>query len=607
MFITLAYGSNGGTARSIAGILAGKIEMVGNLELSGFSGCIVVEMDQIEVNQLAKMGIVVFVCATTGDGECPYNMQGFWWELKRRIWTGAFEQLFYAVVGLGDSLYSKYNYAGKRLFNRMKQVGGVALCGRCDCDSMDSRGVYSALETWVPEFLAGLRSQWSSIVSGPGNEWSKKGLVGVKPATSWGVLKSRRRIAPYGEVDDLSTKGSFYSEVLEVVLQIDKPVGIESATNSDESVRDGKDESARDGKEEDLNPHTNVMTYSPGDVLEVYPENLDYLEFLAEAVEGEVEEAEQFAYLDYQKVPMHHEIGRVYECLVNKQGVRFKDDVPDETLFLGRLQEIAETYDEYYAYVVAPQRTFREVLRDLFLVVRTSAGLFSPIFPRYYTISKCDGCLYSLTVGVVKRYTKLAQPRKGLCSEYLKGLEIGRRVRVRQRKSHMPLEGDLFMICSGTGISLPRATIHAYLEGHLPQVSSIHLLFGFRSVLYDWLHHDELAIGPPMLVHGKTGVVLQYTLLSKDKQRSVVLFAAPSRLGEEPEQLISLGQPSPSDGLTWPAVPRKNYLAGVLHMLDKSILFKNIIISGASRLAKTLPPVIEAILQTQVHFYSECW
>jgi sulfite reductase alpha subunit-like flavoprotein len=52
---------------------------------------------------------VIFIVSTTGDGENPDSMKGFWKILlNRNIPLDFLEDVSFAVLGLGDTKYDKY-------------------------------------------------------------------------------------------------------------------------------------------------------------------------------------------------------------------------------------------------------------------------------------------------------------------------------------------------------------------------------------------------------------------------------------------------------------------------------------------------------------------
>ena len=48
----------------------------------------------------------------------------FWRQLlSRQLTSKTFSQLYFSVLGLGDSSYAKFNYVAKRLFRRLEGLG----------------------------------------------------------------------------------------------------------------------------------------------------------------------------------------------------------------------------------------------------------------------------------------------------------------------------------------------------------------------------------------------------------------------------------------------------------------------------------------------------
>ena len=53
--------------------------------------------------------VVVFVCATTGQGDEPDNMKQFWrFLLRKSLPHDSLAAVQFSVLGLGDSSYAKY-------------------------------------------------------------------------------------------------------------------------------------------------------------------------------------------------------------------------------------------------------------------------------------------------------------------------------------------------------------------------------------------------------------------------------------------------------------------------------------------------------------------
>lgn len=67
-------------------------------------------LHQFDPSLLPDERIVIFVVSTTGQGDTPDTMKVFWrYLLQRRLTRHWLQGVNYAVFGLGDSGYQKYN------------------------------------------------------------------------------------------------------------------------------------------------------------------------------------------------------------------------------------------------------------------------------------------------------------------------------------------------------------------------------------------------------------------------------------------------------------------------------------------------------------------
>ncbi len=81
-------------------------------------------MDEYNIFQLPTEKLVVFVVATTGDGDPPANMIKSWrFLLRKDLPPGSLGQLRFTVFGLGDSSYEKFNAMAKKLTQRLLDLG----------------------------------------------------------------------------------------------------------------------------------------------------------------------------------------------------------------------------------------------------------------------------------------------------------------------------------------------------------------------------------------------------------------------------------------------------------------------------------------------------
>lgn len=151
----------------------------------------------------------------------------------------------------------------------------------------------------------------------------------------------------------------------------------------------------------------------------------------------------------------------------------------------------AEGQQDLFSYANRPRRTILEVLHEFPHSVRSLKlpvlfELFEPIKPRSFSIASCreSGCL-DLLVAVVEYRTMLKTPRKGLCSNWLAGLQNDQQFRAVIKKGTMKLpplveRTPIVMVGPGTGLA------------------------PFRSILQDlkFRREDGIECGPVALFFG---------------------------------------------------------------------------------------------------------
>lgn len=510
--------------------------------------------------------ILIFICSTAGDGMVPYNMQAFWKSLKRKSLPQLFSSTSFAVFGLGDSSYAKYNYAAKRLYNRLVQLGGTPLLERGEGDDMGKLGLYSGLYPWMGKLLSVLCN-----VSGRFSTLTKTDLLAQDASTCEefdAVLVSKRVItSPCPFLD--STESS-YSSVCDCTFEIGA-----------------------------------LRSFTPGDAISMRPENVDAEEFMSEVGIPLTEPNIQLftREIDYQRPPMFHFVKVVYQELSDPdcRTVWFKSPVSKDTrLFMEKLEELSTSYDVYAAYILEPRRSTREFLHDFGLGISPELSCLPEILPRYYTISKEEHPRFSITVGLVRYKTALAKERVGLCSKFISRKKEGEMVQLQIEKSLLDLQGDILVVCTGTGISLARALFYHFTKRPADSpISSLEVVFGFRSLRYDFLYSNEMCAGDPGVISHNGLLALKYDSVPG---RAVTMYAVPSRISEDIKHLPR-GKPfREGDALT---LDGRNYVQRILEVLDLST--KNIVVSGNSRLAKIIPKEVERCIGKKTRVQFECW
>lgn len=149
--LTILYGTQTGNAERIAFLIA-------RLALKrGVSSVVCKPADEVPLAEwsAALDSPVLFVCANANQGEAPNTFRQTWAQLLQPT-CPSLDGLPYAVFGLGDSLYPKFNYIPKMLHNRLKQLGGVPLLLRGLGDESDAKGLCEALLPWLAQLWEAL-------------------------------------------------------------------------------------------------------------------------------------------------------------------------------------------------------------------------------------------------------------------------------------------------------------------------------------------------------------------------------------------------------------------------------------------------------------------
>lgn len=169
-----------------------------------------------------------------------------------------------------------------------------------------------------------------------------------------------------------------------------------------------------------------------------------------------------------------------------------------------KLQEFStfEGQQDLLSYVNRPRRTILEVLEDFRhatskLTLDSLFELFQPIKPRPFSIaSSMLSNRLDLLVAVVEYQTRLKATRKGLCSNWLKTLRPGDRVRASIKKGtfKFPSNDDTpyVMVGPGTGLAIFRGILQDHELKSKARDDKMVLFFGCRNKEKDFHCRDEL-------------------------------------------------------------------------------------------------------------------
>ncbi|CAK6972512.1 NADPH-dependent diflavin oxidoreductase 1 [Scomber scombrus] len=514
--LLVLYGSQTGTAQDTAQRIARQAQRR-RLQVQ------VLPLDHYNVANLISESLVVFVCATTGQGEPPDNMKNFWrFIFRKSLPVGSLCRLDCAILGLGDSSYPKFNFMAKKLHKRVMQLGATVLLPVGLADDQHDLGADAVIDPWLKSF------------------WDK--VFAMHPSLS--------EVTPLKEDEPLPPKFTFHfledvKEQTEDRLKIPSEQTIPSQSHpfparllSNKRVTDPSH--FQDVRHIEFDISGSNIQFAAGDVVMMYPRNAaEDVQQFCQMLGLDPEATFTIRPTDNTAVPAR----LPQPCTVRHLVESYLDiaAVPRRSFFellstfstneleQEKLVEFSSAagQDELHGYCNRPRRTALEVLADFphttaELKVDYLLDLIPEIQPRSFSIASsllAHPHRLQILIAVVRYKTKMFKPRRGLCSSWLASLdptqgEVYVPLWVKKGSLKFPTQKDtpVIMVGPGTGVAPFRSALQERTaEGKTANV----LFFGCRSETKDFYFSSEWE---DMM---KAGQLKLFTAFSRDQEEKV--------------------------------------------------------------------------------------
>ncbi|CAL5324842.1 unnamed protein product [Camellia sinensis] len=479
----------------------------------------VLSMDDFDLSSLPNKKTVVFVVSTTGQGDAPDSMKMFWKKLlQRNLNQHWLEGVHYAVFGLGDSAYQKYNFVAKKLDKRISDLGATTIIERGLGDDQHPSGYEGALDPWMS-------SLWNMLYQKNPN-FFPKGPDFVIPDMN--LMDQPKIQIMYHDADKHLPQFVTSTDLKCIEMEIERARSMSPGKFSHDKNRPEcfldmiKNHpltiagSGKDVRHFEFEPVSSIIEYEVGDVLEILPGQNPA------AIDAFI----QHCNLNPETYITVHPRGAENHLLDSKVPIKLKTFVeltmdvasasPRRYFFevmsyfasaqheKEKLQYFAspEGRDDLYQYNQKEGRTVLEVLEDFPSVqmpFEWLVQLVPPLKTRAFSISSSQSAhpnQVHLTVSVVSWTTPFKRKRTGLCSAWLAGLDPKKRVNIPAwfHKGSLPPPQPSFpliLIGPGTGCAPFRGFVEERaLQSKSGSTAPVLFFFGCRNEDNDFLYKD---------------------------------------------------------------------------------------------------------------------
>lgn len=501
--VNILYATVTGTAEDIAEDVA--IELAGNnTNIISFS-----KIDEYPLQRLlsdAQQGqLFVFIVSTYGDGETPPCMRKFWNFVRRKdLPSGILKPLRFAIFGLGDRSYVKFNAAARVLCTRLVDLGASLIVPLALGDDSAQGGFDKDFFPWLTNLKSTLFPDLYHVVNKEKVDLKAPRVVINDVGDSIPWSKSHDLWQPEQCIQDPNDEAGI---LFESTVAVNEPMTNPEYLEDDKEVRHVELNIAKSL------PSTGLGTYEPGDIIHIVPRNRPSAVtafFELTNLDGQnlvkvKRHKPENRFADYKlniRTPctLHEFVSAQLDLSSTPRRTFFERLAPFATneLEKTKLLELSspEGADDLLQYSYREKRTILIALRD-FPSARPPIDHLIDMIPRLQSrpfsiassVPAHPGSIH-LCASIVRFKTPMRFVRVGVCSSFLLRLQEGDIIPIFLEKGtslQFAKEKPAILVGPGTGV----APMRSFISSSRNRSGENILFFGCRNERGDYLYKDE--------------------------------------------------------------------------------------------------------------------